>query len=671
MPNSNEYIELDRQFIELNTNDVETTDIEARLDWGLTPSYDWSILLAEHRVVILSSAGTGKTWEISSQCRKLRDAGKSAFFLRLEDLASEWELAFEIGDSDELAEAVRSEEELWLFLDSIDEARLDDPKALDRALKRLRPQIRDNLQNVHIVLTSRIGAWRPWNDAARVDELFPYSPPRKLEQGNDDGDQGNEEWADDVLPPKRSSGGSEQPASIKYFTLLHLTAVQMRRFAAARGLESGYELVSEIVRQDMRGLAGRPKDLDDLISFWEKYGKLGTRREVIEENIRRKLVEDDLDRAEKDPLTPDKASAGAKKLSATLSLTHHAKIIVPDKSLTDGAISVQAALAHWLPKECSSLLGRPIFEPETYGFVRFDHRDTREYLAARWFFELIEGGQSRARVEQLFFKNQYGIDLVVPSLRPLLPWLAILDPIIRKRIVTSWPEILLEGGDPSELPPTERSELLERFCTRYATSGSHFSFDMNALQRLVGQEQNPTVRKLYRAHKNNGAIATFLLRAIEIGLLIDLADIAMEATQDTAHGLYTGLAAMRAVVAVCDEGQIHSTCQAILTGKPLTERKEAAFVLEVFGAKYISAPALMELIKNAEPKERYNSDQLNRAVIDYIGSCEIEDVVYIVTESANLLKKEPFIERRFFEVSKINGWMMEFAIAACNRLVKE
>ena len=446
MPISIEYVELDRQFVELNTRDVETMDIEARLEWGLASAHDWSTLLAEHRVVILSSAGTGKTWEISSQCRKLRDAGKSAFFLRLEDLATEWELAFEIGDADELAEAVRSEDELWLFLDSIDEARLDDPKALDRALKRLRPKIRDNLQNAHIVLPSRIGAWRPWYDAARVDELFPYITPKRHEQGDDD-DQGNEEWTDDVLTPKQGVAGIAQPASMKYFTLLHLTAEQMRLFAAARGLENGSELVSEIVRQDMKGLAGRPKDLGDLIAFWEKHGRLGTRREVVEENIRRKLVEDDLDRAEKDPLTPDKASAGVKKLSATISLTHHARIIVPDKSPSEGSISVQAALAHWSPKECSSLLGRPIFEPETYGFVRFDHRDSREYLAARWFFERIEGGQSRARVEQLFFKNHYGIDLVVPSLRPLLPWLAILDPIIRKRIMTSWPEIFLEGGE--------------------------------------------------------------------------------------------------------------------------------------------------------------------------------------------------------------------------------
>ena len=107
MPNPNDYIELNRQFVELNAKDVETSEIEARIGWGLTSANGWSDLLSEHRVVILSSAGTGKTWEISHQCRKLRLDGKPAFFLRLEDLAVEWEVAFEVGDAESLKQAVK------------------------------------------------------------------------------------------------------------------------------------------------------------------------------------------------------------------------------------------------------------------------------------------------------------------------------------------------------------------------------------------------------------------------------------------------------------------------------------------------------------------------------------------------------------------------------------
>ena len=663
MPNPNDYIELNRQFIEINEKDVETSEIEARIGWGLTSANGWSDLLREHRVVILSSAGTGKTWEIWYQCRKLPLDGKPAFFLRLEDLAVEWEVAFEVGDAESLKQAVKVGDEIWIFLDSIDEARLVDPKAFERALKRLKPHIMDNLQNTHIVLTSRIGAWRPRDDAVRVDDLFPYTQPKKSSSSEED---------DDLVPAPNIAqveGGERSP--IKYYTLLHLNSERMQVFAKARGLESASTLVSEIERLDMKNLAGRPKDLDDLILFWRDHGRLGSRRKIVEENVKRKLLEDDLDRAEKDPLSPHQALAGAKKLAAAVALTHCSKIIVPDGSSSGEGISVQSVLAGWSPKECSALLGRPIFEPETYGFVRFDHRDSREFLAARWFFELIEVGRSRMRVEQLFFKTQYGIEVVVPSLRPILPWFAILDHAIRRRVLDSWPEILLEGGDPSKLPLADRKELLERFCVCRAGVGSRIWGDLNALRRLVTPELGSAIRKLYETYQDNEEIATLLLRSIELGQLRDLADIVVTAAKKPLRNTSTRLAATRAVSAVCDEAQIASVCGAILNDTSLTKRQELAHVLDVFGAKHIPVQSLMSLVEAVEPKERYGSGHLNLAIRDYIDRCAIDDVRHIVLESARLIKQEPFVGRRFFEASKKNAWMLEFAIAACERLVGE
>jgi len=50
---------------------------------------------------LLSAAGIGKTWVIQERCRELRKDGKDAFFVRLEELAKEWDMAFELGDSEE------------------------------------------------------------------------------------------------------------------------------------------------------------------------------------------------------------------------------------------------------------------------------------------------------------------------------------------------------------------------------------------------------------------------------------------------------------------------------------------------------------------------------------------------------------------------------------------
>ncbi|MDE0514470.1 MAG: hypothetical protein OXI88_22150 [Gammaproteobacteria bacterium] len=65
--------------------------------------------------------------------------------------------------------------------------------------------------------------------------------------------------------------------------------------------------------------------------------------------------------------------------------------------------------------------------------VRFHHRTVREYLTAEWFAELLRRETSRRSIEDLFFRNRYGLDVVVPTLRPILPWLAILDEKIKDR----------------------------------------------------------------------------------------------------------------------------------------------------------------------------------------------------------------------------------------------
>ncbi len=669
------YIELNRHFAEISDTDIEALDVETRSAWGLVSTLSWLDLLQEPRVVILSSAGTGKTWEINYQCRLLSENGKQAYLLRLEDLALEWENSFELGDASSFGAGVESDKEMWVFLDSIDEARLSGPRAFDRALKRLRTHIKENLQNTHIVITSRMGAWRSGDDAMRVGELFPYEPQiGAIQPSDEDGDIPDFDLdEEEVYWPDLGDNEDSKISLIKYYTLLPLTSEQMRMYATGCGVSEANELVSEIERLDMKALAARPRDLDDLISYWSRYGCLGSRTEMLNENLRKKLEEQDPDRAEQDPLSLEMAAAAARKTAAAAVLTQQAKIIVPDSSSSSEGVSVKSILPDWTASDCSALLGRPIFEPETYGFVRFDHRDSKEFLAARWFYGLMENGQSRLRVEQLFFKNQYGIDVVVPSLRPVLPWLATFDQYIRVRLINKWPEILLEGGDPSALPLGDRRQLLEEYCARYATTGQAMqSVDLNTLQRVVTPALSSTIRRLYRTYSENEEIERLLIRSIEIGNLKDLADIAISAAIKPRQELYTRRAAMQAIMAVCDDDQIYFTLKKICRRRSFRSRKAVADVVEIFGPKHLSSKVIVSLLKKVEPKgERFSVDYLSQAVRSYLKTCSVDRVGHVVTETACLLKQEPFVEKRFFEVSQKNAWMLEFALTACERLVRE
>ena len=671
MYRANRHIELGRQFVQLSTEDVAQADIEARIAWGGLSCPTWPDILRQYRVVLLSSAGTGKTWEITHQCRKLRKDGKPAFFIRLEYLASGFsDVVFE-GDGDKASfeQALWENGETWVFLDSIDEARLNGPEKFEKALRTLRPHIRDNLQSTHIILTSRVGAWRPTADAALVDDLLPYKRPKEPDQpdGTEDADA-----EDGFLDGRESEDTDGKLASpITYYTLRHLTPDQMRLYANAKDTPNPGTLIPEITRKDLWALAGRPRDLDDIIAFWRREGRLGNRRELVEANIRRKLREHDPDRSERVGLTPKKTIEGAMKLAATAALTHRAKIIVPDGTDQDDGISVSDALEDWTAANLSAFLQRPIFEPETYGFVRFDHRDSREFLAARWFQELIERGQSR-RVESLFFKTQYGVEIIIPSLRPILPWLALSDTAIRRRLLRDWPEILLEGGDPASLPPEDRTRLLKEYCAKLAaTAEPSPSFDFATLRRLVSPELGDVVRSIHERHRGHGNVEEFVLNAIEIGPLKDLADIALAAVGGAGQSRYTRLAAMRAIAAVGSEARIKSAVKAIARDPSMAERYDLARFIEVFGARYLTCDRVMGLIERAGPGERYSADGLNAAMRGYAGDCSVEDAYSIVCRTAGNLRKEPFIERRYFEVSKDNAWMLNIGIPACERLAGE
>lgn len=645
MMNLDDNIALGRQFIELSTKDVEQTDIDAMISWGHPTLPTWHDLLQHHRIVLLSSAGSGKSWEIAQQCYNLRESGKNAYYIRLEDLAEGFDdSVFEQGEAHTLENAITRGEEIWLFLDSIDEARLGGPRAFERALKHLKPILKDHLQNTHLILTSRIGAWRPTDDAMRLERLFPF--------------EGREQ----------SDGGGDL-SNIKYYTLRPLTVDQMRLYAQGKKVENADAMIAEIVRTQMADLAGRPKDLDDIISFWETHKRLGSRLEMIEANIKRKLIEHDLDRSERDTLTPDQALNGVMKLAAATSLTQQAKIIVPDQGIEKSGFASNAVLHDWSVQNCATLIGRPIFEPETYGFVRFDHRDSKEFLAAKWFLHLIDLGQRR-RVVSLFFKTQYGLEIVVPSLRPILPWIALFDAPVRMRIIQDWPEILLEGGDPASLPMEDRKALLTHYCAKLAESSlPRMSFDQSALQRLISPDMTELIRSLASDHTGHEWVERLLLRSIEIGMLSDLADLAIEMACTPEQSQYTRQSAMRAVHAVASEDKIASTALVIARDPSLTDRRALAQFIESFDPNHIPVQIFVGLIANVYPPKNHTTDGLNRALQAYISKCSLDAIQIIVEASAGHLNRKPFIEKRYFEVSKINAWMLNFAIPACERLV--
>ena len=460
---SYEFIELNRTFHELSKHNSENDEEDINRAFHFSERLRWPNLIKEYRLIILSEAGSGKTAEIRNVARTLREQGKPAFFLRLEHIPRDFEDAFEVGTCEVFEEWLASGEEGWLLLDSVDEARLRNPGDFELAIRKLSRRISTAKDRTHIVITGRTTAWRPQTDLAYCTAHLPYAAAATSErdpQAEDGGPQGS-------LQTETETQGKAQPV-FKIVALDDLTSDQIAVFAKARGIENSKAFLDAVERADAWSFTSRPQDLEELTEFWIDKDRIGTRLELMRNSIVRRLAERDQDRADARPLSAESARQGSRLLAAAATLAQDPTIRVPDGVENSKGIAVQSVLPDWDDKDQSTLLSRPIFDEAIYGAVRFHHRSVREYLTAEWFAELFKRETSRRTIEALFFRNQYGLDIVVPTLRPILPWLAILDEKIRDRVRKVAPEIIFEGGDPSQLPIEVRRYILHEVCEQMA-----------------------------------------------------------------------------------------------------------------------------------------------------------------------------------------------------------
>lgn len=171
------FVQLDRTFHALPPHARDGDEFDLSETFHVRGDLTWTDLLKNYRTVILSEAGSGKTEEVRQTAQRLRAEGKAAFFLRLEHVARDFDDAFEVGSVTEFEAWLKSENETWLFLDSVDEARLKSPTDFALAVRKLGNRVRLAAQRAHIVITGRMHAWRPKSDAELCRTHFPCGAP--------------------------------------------------------------------------------------------------------------------------------------------------------------------------------------------------------------------------------------------------------------------------------------------------------------------------------------------------------------------------------------------------------------------------------------------------------------------------------------------------------------
>ena len=310
-----------------DTNDIErsfqdipedkTTEAEQTaflMDLGWHKGLSWDDLLKSRRVLIISEAGAGKTYECRAQQQSLWTAGEPAFYVELADLARS-----------NLRDLLSHEEETrfdsWrtaqsdvatFFLDSVDELKLN-LGSFEQALKRLAKAVAGQLGRVRVIITSR---------PIPVDEqLF-----RQILPVPDEADEvaTSEEFANIAMARRPQKSSDEQTArDWRNVALLPLSSAQIRPMASKEGVDDPDALLADIRQRNAEEFVRRPQDLIELCADWWEHRRVRSHRDQVLSNIVVKLKPRENGR-ENTALSPEKASEGARRLAlaATLSRNH-------------------------------------------------------------------------------------------------------------------------------------------------------------------------------------------------------------------------------------------------------------------------------------------------------------------------------------------------------------
>ena len=546
-----QFVDLSRRFRELTQIELDEPELLALAnEYRHLSSLSWSELLEHPRVLVLAEAGSGKTREIQEQVVRLRRDGKHAFFLALESLDRE-SLTDCLGAGDEKLFNTWKEAgsaDAYFFLDAVDELKLTQGK-LERALRHFAKAVVGFLNQISVVVTCRPSDWRPTVDMATLQETLPYAPTEASPPPED-------QVFFAALTEARGSGTKEtNPKSVGFraMALLPLSERQIATFTASLGVSDTDALIQEIRTQDAWTFARRPLDLSELAATWNSSGKLGTRTEQHEANVNAKLKEDP-DRADAGHLSDTRAREGAERLALAMTLTRTRTIWIPEQTVdvqrADGALDASVVLGDWDHVRRRVLLSRGIFDPATYGRVRFHHRSVQEYLAAWRLRRLREKGLSTKAIFRFLFAERYGVQVVIPSMRPIAAWLALWDPSVRNELMRREPEALLSAGDPETLTVEIRATLVRKFTEAYGSGGRRgLLIQSEELRRLAHSELATTIKEVWGKGPTNSEVRDLLLRLISEGGISGCADIAERVATNVKLHDYERVIAVRGVLA--------------------------------------------------------------------------------------------------------------------------
>lgn len=411
----------------------------------------WKDLLSYRRILIVSEAGMGKTFECQQRQKMMWNDGEAAFFFELSQLAvcSLEELLS--GDEKERLDAWKlSDSDLaTFFLDSIDELSFTLGE-FKRSLLSLSREVEGLLHRVRIVITSRPVSF----DSELIYKFFPARSTRVYRQ------EQQKNFAHIVI-----HGSSPPYAESDYWChvqLNPLTLEQAHFLALQQGVSNADALIAAIEESGASEFSQRPQEMLGICSYWKEHAALGKLKDQVDENINFRLQprESGKELAE---LSLQRAREGASRLALAALLSRKLNFNCSGRNnlIVGSSLDVVEILDDWNDLEIKTLLQRAIFGFVSYGLVRFHHSSVIHFLAAERLSGLIARGTSTREVKRLVFgRTCADLNVVKPSMRPVAAWLGLNDKKLLRDLVECDPSVVLFYGDPASLTLKDRQAVI-------------------------------------------------------------------------------------------------------------------------------------------------------------------------------------------------------------------
>jgi len=272
-----------------------------------------------------------------------------------------------------------------------------------------------------------------------------------------------------------------------------------------------------------------------------------------------------------------------------------------DPSLAAGAVDAAHVLTNWTGAQRNALLRRGIFAPSTYGRIRFHHRATQEYLTAQWLDRLLRANCPREDIWDLIFTERYGVETIVPSLRPAAAWLALRHPDFRDEILRREPLVLIQYGDPGSLSLDVKKEILLSYAHKHAAADiADDSLDHRAIWLFSERGLSDTIRQTWKINARSD-FRIDLLRMIREGQIEACLDLARKSALDETitRELYH-IIAVQALAECGDDMGLAAVAKHLLRKRSIVSPRIAADVAKVLFPKHLCVTDLLALME-AQP----------------------------------------------------------------------